>query len=134
MNTLHEHITLIKPLRSLHVLFSNCSLQSKECLNIKNLLQRKLDKFLREYPDEFSTTPASDLLCNFCNVLVKCDKKVFFVETHQKSKQQQGKWETKSKSQSEQTFFQLDQVNFKKQIVLHFQLQISHFINRTIRF
>ena len=49
-------------------------------------------------------------------MLVKCDKK-FFVESHRKSKQHQRKLETKSKSQSKQSFLQLDQVNFKEQIV-----------------
>ena len=76
----------------------------------------KVRQICHEYPDEFSATPARDLRCNLCDVLVKCDKK-FFVERHQKSKQQQRKLETKSKSQSKQTFLQLDQVNFKEQIV-----------------
>ena len=52
----------------------------------------------------------------FCDVLVKCDKK-FFVKSHRKSKQHQGKLETKSKSQSKQTFLHFDQVNFKEQVV-----------------
>ena len=52
-------------------------------------------------------------------MLVKCDKK-FFVESHRKSKQHQRKLEMKSKSQSKQTFLQLDQVNFKKQVVSSF--------------
>ena len=52
-------------------------------------------------------------------MLVKCDKK-FFVESHQKSKQHQRKLETKSKSQSKQIFLQLDQVNFKEQVVSSF--------------
>ena len=39
------------------------------------------------------------------------------MESHQKSKQHQGKLETKSKSQSKQTFLHFDQVNFKKQVV-----------------
>ena len=52
-------------------------------------------------------------------MLVKCDKK-FFVESHHKSKQHQRKLETTSKSQSKQTFLQLDQVNFKKQVVSSF--------------
>ena len=43
-----------------------------------------------------------------------------FVENHRKSKQRQGKLETKSKSQSKQTFSQLDQVNLKKQVVSPF--------------
>ena len=43
-----------------------------------------------------------------------------FVESHRKSKQHQRKLETKSKSQSEQTFLQLDQVNFKEQVVSSF--------------
>ena len=52
-------------------------------------------------------------------MLVKCDKK-FFVESHRKSKQHQGKLETKSKSQSKQTFLHFDQVNFKEQVVSSF--------------
>ena len=43
-----------------------------------------------------------------------------FVESHRKSKQHQRKLETKSKSQSKQTFLQLDQVNFKEQVVSSF--------------
>ena len=52
-------------------------------------------------------------------MLVKCDKK-FFVESHRKSKQHQGKLETKSKSKSKQTFLHFNQVNFKEQIVSSF--------------
>ena len=70
----------------------------------------------QEYPDEFLATPAGDLRFNLCDVLVKCDKK-FFVESHRKSKQHQGKLETESKSQSKQTFLHFDQVNFKEQVV-----------------
>ena len=73
----------------------------------------------QEYPDEFSATPVGDLRCILCDALVKCDKK-FFVESHQKSKQHQGKLEMKSKSQSKQTFLHLNQVNFKKQVVSSF--------------
>ena len=64
-------------------------------------------------------TPACDLQCNLCDVLVKCNKK-FFVESHQKSKQHQRKLETKSKSQSKQTCLQLDRVNFEEQVVSSF--------------
>ena len=42
------------------------------------------------------------------------------MESHRKSKQHQIKLETKSKSQSKQTFLQLDQVNFKEQVVSSF--------------
>ena len=53
-----------------------------------------------------------------------------FVESHRKSKQHQRKLETKSKSQSKQTFLQLDQVNFKEQVVSSFlAADESHFIN-----
>ena len=79
----------------------------------------KVRQICQEYPDEFSATPARDLRCNLCVVLVKCDKK-FFVESHRKSKQHQRKLETKSKSQSKQTFLKLDQVNFKEQVVSSF--------------
>ena len=57
--------------------------------------------------------------CNLCDVLVKCDKK-FFVESLQKSKQHQGKLDTKSKPQSKQTILKLDQVNFKEHVVSSF--------------
>ena len=79
----------------------------------------KVRQICQEYPDEFSATPARDLRCNLCDVLVKCDKK-FFVESYRKSKQHQRKLETKSKSQSKQTFLQLDHVNFKEQVVSSF--------------
>ena len=79
----------------------------------------KVRQICHEYPGEFSATPARDLRCNLCNVLVKCGKK-FFVENHRKSKQHQRKLETKSKFQSKQTFLQLDQVNFKEQVVSSF--------------
>ena len=42
------------------------------------------------------------------------------MESHRKSKQHQRKFETKSKSQSKQTLLQLDQVNFKEQVVSSF--------------
>ena len=76
----------------------------------------KVRQICQEYPDEFLATPTRDLRCNLCDELIKCDK-TFFVESHRKSKQHQRKLETKTKSQSKQTFLQLNQVNFKKQIV-----------------
>ena len=79
----------------------------------------KVRQICQEYPDEILATSARDLRCNLCDVLVKCHKK-FFVESHRKSKQQQRILETKSKSQSKQTFLQLDQVNFKEQVVSSF--------------
>ena len=99
------------------MVFLSGSLQNKECLNKPNLLQSKLSKFARNIRMSFrQLLPAGDLRCNLCDVLVKCDKK-FFVESHRKSKQHQRKLETISKSQSKQTFLQLDQVNFKEQAV-----------------
>ena len=79
----------------------------------------KVRQICQEYPDEFSATPARNLRCNLCDVLIKCDK-TFFVESHRNSKQHQRKLETKSKSHSKQTFLQLDQVNFKEQVVSSF--------------
>ena len=79
----------------------------------------KVRQICQEYPDKFSATLASDLRCNLCDVLVKCDKK-FFVESYRKSKQHQRKLETKNKFQSKQIFLQLDQVNFKEQVVSSF--------------
>ena len=64
----------------------------------------KIRQICREYPNEFSATPAGELRCNLCDVLVKCDKKCF-VESHRKSKQ---------------TFLQFDQVNFNEQVVSSF--------------
>ena len=99
------------------MVFLSRSLQSKECLNKPNLLQQKFGKFAWNIRMSFrQLLPARDLRCNLCDVLVKCDKK-FFVESHRKSKQHQRKLETKSKSQRKQTFLQLDQVNFKEQVV-----------------
>ena len=79
----------------------------------------KVRQTCQEYPDEFSATPAGHLRCNLCDVLVKCGK-TFFVESHRKSKQHQRKLETKSKSESKQTFLHFDQVNFKEQVVSSF--------------
>ena len=79
----------------------------------------KVRQICQEYLDEFSATPAGDLRYNFCDVLVKSNKKLF-VESHQKSNQHQRKLETKSEFQSKQTFLQLDQVNFKEQVVSSF--------------
>ena len=79
----------------------------------------KVRQICQEYPNEFSATPACDLRCNLYDMLVKCDKK-FFVESHRKSKQHQRNLETKSKFQSKLTFLQLDQVNFKEQVVSSF--------------
>ena len=79
----------------------------------------KVRQICQEYANKFLATPAGDLRCNLCDALVKCDKK-FFVESHRKSKQHQGKLETNTKSQSKQTFLQLDQVNFQEQVVSSF--------------
>ena len=79
----------------------------------------KVRQICQEYPNEFSATPARDLRCNLCDVSVKCDK-TFFVESHRKSRQHERKLETKSKSQNKQTFLQLDQVDFKEQVVSSF--------------
>ena len=82
-----------------------------------------------QYPDEFGETPAGDLRCNFCDVLVKCDKN-FFAESHQKSKLHQAKLVTTNRSQGKQTYIQLDRANFKeKELSFHFKQQISHSIN-----
>ena len=35
----------------------------------------KVREVCRQYPNEFEATPAGDLRCKFCEVLVKCDKK-----------------------------------------------------------
>ena len=101
------------------MVFLSCSLQSKRMSKQAKSSTVKVKQICQEYPDEFSATPVVDLRCNLCDVLVKCDKK-FSVESHRKSKQHQGKLETKSKSQSKQTFLQLNQVNFKEQVFSSF--------------
>ena len=86
----------------------------------------KVRQTCQEHPDEFSATPAGDLRCNLCDMLVKCDKK-FFVESHRKSKQHQGNWRRRANLKvseahfySKQTFLHFDQVNFKEQVVSSF--------------
>ena len=79
----------------------------------------KVREICRQYPNEFEATPAGDLRCKLCEVLVKCDKK-FFAESHRKSKLHQGKLVTTSSSQGKQTYQQLDQANFKEKVVSSF--------------
>ena len=76
----------------------------------------KVMEICRQYPNEFGETPAIDLRCNFCDVLVKCDKN-FFVESHQKSKLHQTKLLMTSSSKGQETYTQLDQANFKEKVV-----------------
>ena len=91
---MHQHIIVRQLIYSSKTLalfwfFSSCSLQSKEYLNKPNLLQQKLGKFAR-------------------NIVMSFQQKttVKVSNTHKK------KMETKSKSPLE-----LDQVNFKEQVV-----------------
>ena len=44
----------------------------------------KLKKFISDYPNEFSLAPTNELYCNFCECIVKHEKR-FFVESHRKS-------------------------------------------------
>ena len=79
----------------------------------------KVRQIFQEYPMSFrqllpATCDATSATCS------SNATKSFFVESHRKSKQHQRKLETKSKSQSKQIFLQLDQVNFKEQIVSSF--------------
>ena len=121
---MHKHIIVrqsipIKPLHSLHVVFLSRSLQSKECLNKPNLLQRKLGKFARNIRMSFGYS-CPRLAMQPLRRVSQMRQKNFFVESNRKSKQHQRKLETKSKSQSKQTFLQLDQVNFKEQVISSF--------------
>ena len=59
----------------------------------------------------FRATPAGDLRCNICGVLVKFYKK-FFVEIHQKKQVT-----TRKIGHEKQISLQLNQVNFKEQAV-----------------
>ena len=92
------------------MVFSNRSLQNSVALKMPEQPKSssaKVRQICSEYPDEFLATSVGDLRCNLCDVIVKCDKK-FFVESHRKSKQHQGKLETNNKSQGKQTFLRLD--------------------------
>ena len=101
----------------------------------------KIRQICQEHLDKFLATPVGNLQCNLCDVLVKCDRRLF-VESHWKSKQHQERLETKSKSQSKLIFLQLDQVNFKEQVVssfldtdltiLRYIFRCKYFINWTI--
>ena len=79
----------------------------------------KVTKICRQYPNEFGETPAGDLRCNFCDVIVKRDKK-FFVENHRKSKLHQTKYVTTSSSQRKRTYIQLDQAHFNEKVFSSF--------------
>ena len=79
----------------------------------------KVRQICHIYPDEFLATSAGDLQCHLSNVRVKCDKK-FFVESHQKSKQHQKNWRQRVNPKVSRPFLQLDQVNFKEQVVSSF--------------
>ena len=87
----------------------------------------KVREICRQYPNEFEATPAGDLRCKLCEVLVKCDKKVF-AEGHRKSKLHQGKLVTTSSFQGKQTYLQLDQAYFKEKVVSSF-LAALHKLN-----
>ena len=120
----HKHIIVRQSIYSYKTfalftrgLFKSC-LQSKECLNKPNLLQRKLGKFAKNIRMSFRNS-CPRLAIQSLRRVSQMRQKVF-VESHRKSKQHKRKLETKSKSQSKQTFLQLDQVNFKEQVVSSF--------------
>ena len=95
-------------------------LRLRKCEKSPQTYRKLADLRLRNTSCSFAEFAVAELSLNLrCPALLKCDKK-FFVESHQKSKQQQRKLETKSKSKGKQTFLQLDQVNFKKQVVSSF--------------
>ena len=118
---MHKHIIVRQLIYSYKTLalFLSRSLQSKECLNKPNLLQRKLGKFARNIRMSFRQLLPATCDATFATCYSNATKS-FFVESHRKSKQHQRKLETKIKSQSKQTFPQLHQVNFKEQVVSSF--------------
>ena len=79
----------------------------------------KVREISHQYPNEFGETPAGDVPRNFCDILVKCDKK-FFVKSHRKSKLHQAKLVKTSSSQRRQTYIHLDRANFKEKVVSSF--------------
>ena len=50
-----------------------------------NSFAAKVRQICQEYPNEFSATPVSDLRCNLCDVLVKCDKSFLWKATEKVS-------------------------------------------------
>ena len=66
----------------------------------------------------FLATPAGDLRRNYCDMLVKDDKKLF-VES-QKSRHPLAGLQRKSRSQGKQIFLPSDQLNFKEKSVSSF--------------
>ena len=78
----------------------------------------KIREIWRQYLKEFGETPAGDLRCNFCDLLVKCEK--FFCGGSPKSKLHQAKLVTISSSQGKQTYIELDRANFKEKVVSSF--------------
>lgn len=65
--------------------------------------QSKINQILREFPEEFSCTPSTQLFCQTCNIIVKHEKK-HFVTSHRAS----AKHSTSSRSRSnmQQTFIE----------------------------
>ena len=57
---------------------------------MKKSIDKKINKIIMLYPEEFVTTPNDKLLCIPCNKIVDF-KKLFFVESHRKSKNHQTK-------------------------------------------
>ena len=75
-------------------------------------------KIRSQYSYEFLATPASDLWCNICDVLVQGKK--FLVESHRKSKNYRAELHRKSGFQGKKIFLQPDQLNFKKKVISSF--------------
>ena len=116
---LHNQPISIKRLSSLHVVFSNRSLQNLVALKMPKQLKSstaKVRQICSEYLDEFLATPVVDLRCNFCDVLVKCDKK-FFVESLEKVSSTKINWR---RTTNPKVSKQRDQINFKENIVSSF--------------
>ena len=85
-------------------------------LELAKTFTAKVKQISQEYPDQFLATAAGDLRCNLCDVLVKYDKK-FFVESHRKVNNTKEKWRQKANPKVSKPFLQLDQMNFKEQVV-----------------
>ena len=79
----------------------------------------KVRQICQEYPDKFSATPARDLGCKLCGVLVKCDKKFLWKATEKVSSTKEN-WRRRVNPKVSKIFLQLDQVNFKEQVVSSF--------------
>ena len=86
----------------------------------KTLLLSKVNSTITRFPAEFGKTPASELFCNICNCVVKCDKQ-FLVNRHrQTAKHQKQLPSSSTTSPQSQSFIQLISKDFTESVTRAF--------------